>query len=70
MRNAEAGEDGKDDYCQVCSYGGELLVCEDCPKAFCKVIAPAYSILTRKPVRTAFRAPLAPLQSRVTAVGR
>lgn len=71
MKNAETGKDGKDDYCQLCSYGGDLLVCDDCPKAFCKVIAPAYApIITRKPVMTAFRTPPAQLQSRVTAVGR
>lgn len=30
------GEDGKDEYCQWCADGGELICCDVCTRAFCR----------------------------------
>ena len=30
-------EDGKEDYCTLCGDGGDLVVCDGCPKSLCQV---------------------------------
>ena len=31
------GEDNHEDYCTLCGDGGDLVLCDKCPRSFCKV---------------------------------